>query len=98
VGEPQILGQVKDAFRAAGDARAIGPVLDHLFRRALECGKRVRSETEIGAHAVSVSFAAVELAKKIFGPLDGRVACMIGAGETGELTARHLLSAGAECT
>ncbi len=94
LGEPQILGQVKDAYRAASDAKSIGPVLDHLFRRAIECGKRVRAETGIGAHAVSVSYAAVELAKKIFGPLGGRAALMIGAGETGELTARHLSAAG----
>ncbi len=94
VGEPQILGQVKDAWRAAGEARTLGPVLDRLLRHAMEAGKRVRSETDIGAYAVSVSFAAVELAKKIFGPLSGRAALILGAGETGELTMRHLKAAG----
>ena len=94
VGEPQVLGQVKDAFRAASEGDTIGPVLDRLFRQAFEVGKRVRSETEIGAYAVSVSYAAVELAKKIFGPLDGRAALIVGAGETGELTLKHLKAAG----
>jgi glutamyl-tRNA reductase len=95
VGEPQILGQVKDAWRVAGETKALGPVLDRLFRHAIEVGKRVRSETDIGAYAVSISFAAVELAKKIFGPLEGRSALIVGAGETGELTMRHLRTAGA---
>ena len=95
VGEPQILGQVKDAWRVAVESKTLGPVLDRLFRQALEVGKRVRRETDIGAYAVSVSFAAVELAKKIFGPLEGRAALIVGAGETGELTMRHLKSAGA---
>jgi glutamyl-tRNA reductase len=94
VGEPQVLGQVKEAFRIAGESDAAGPVLDRLFRQALEVGKRVRTETEIGAWAVSVSYAAVELAKKIFGPLEGRSALIVGAGETGELTLKHLKGAG----
>ena len=94
VGEPQVLGQVKDAWRAAAETHALGPVLDRLFRHAVEVGKRVRTETDIGAYAVSVSFAAVELAKKIFGALTGRSALIIGAGETGELTLRHLKAAG----
>ncbi|MGH7726217.1 MAG: glutamyl-tRNA reductase [Candidatus Eiseniibacteriota bacterium] len=94
VGEPQILGQVKDAFRMAQESSAVGPIVDRMFRQALEVGKRVRAETEIGAYAVSVSYAAVELAKKIFGSLTGRAALIIGAGETGELTMRHLRNAG----
>ena len=94
VGEPQVLGQVKDAFQIAAAAEAVGPVMDRLFRQALEVGKRARAETEIGAYAVSVSFAAVELARKIFGALEGRVALIVGAGETGELTMRHLRGAG----
>lgn len=94
VGEPQVLGQVKDAFRIAGETDTAGPVLDRLFRQAFEVGKRVRTETEIGAYAVSVSYAAVELAKKIFGPLEGRAALIVGAGETGELTLKHLKAAG----
>jgi glutamyl-tRNA reductase len=95
VGEPQILGQVKDAWRVAGEEKTLGPVLYRLFRHAIEVGKRVRSETDIGAYAVSISFAAVELAKKIFGSLEGRAALIVGAGETGELTMRHLRAAGA---
>ena len=95
VGEPQILGQVTDAWRVAHEEKTLGPVLDRLFRHAIEVGKRVRSETDIGAYAVSISFAAVELAKKIFGRLEGRAALIIGAGETGELTMRHLRTAGA---
>jgi len=94
VGEPQVLGQVKDAFKVAGEGQAVGPVLDRMFRQALEVAKRVRTETEIGAYAVSVSYAAVELAKKIFGPLEGRAALIVGAGETGELTMKHLRNAG----
>jgi len=94
VGEPQVLGQVKEAYRAALEQGALGPVLDRLFQRALEVGKRVRTETDIGAYAVSVSYAAVELARKIFGPLEGRAALIVGAGETGELTLKHLKAAG----
>ena len=94
VGEPQVLGQVKDAFRIAHEGEAVGPVLDRLFRQGFEVAKRVRTETEIGAYAVSVSYAAVELAKKIFGPLEGRAALIVGAGETGELTLKHLKAAG----
>src|SRR5262249_32840765 len=66
VGEPQILGQVREAFASARASGSLGAVLDRLFQRALEVGKRVRSETEIGAYAVSIPFAAVELARKIF--------------------------------
>jgi glutamyl-tRNA reductase len=94
VGEPQILGQVKDAWRAAADAGRTGGVLDRLGAHVLEAGKRVRAETEIGAYAVSVSSAGVELAKKIFGRLEGRHALVIGAGEMAELTLRHLQASG----
>ena len=94
VGEPQILGQVKDAFRAAHETGRTGIVLDRLFTHALEAGKRVRTETAIGAYAVSVSSAAVELAKKIFGALAGRQALVVGAGEMAELSLRHLYEAG----
>jgi glutamyl-tRNA reductase len=66
VGEPQILGQVKDAFALAQSCETVGPVLHSLFTQAFAVAKRVRTETEIGRHAISVSFAAVELAKKIF--------------------------------
>jgi glutamyl-tRNA reductase len=96
VGEPQILGQVKDAYREAADSSLTGVALDRLFAHAFEVGKRVRTETEIGTYAVSVSSAAVELAKKIFGSLSGRRALVIGAGEMAELTLRHLHDSGVE--
>jgi len=92
LGEPQILGQVKDAFTLATEANTTGTILNNLFQSAFHVGKRVRSETELGAGAVSVSSAAVELANKIFSDLSKRSALLIGAGETGELTARHLKS------
>ena len=92
LGEPQILGQVKDAFTMASEAGTTGTVLNNLFQSAFHAGKRVRSETELGAGAVSVSSAAVELANKIFSDLSRRSALLIGAGETGELAAKHLKS------
>jgi len=92
LGEPQILGQVKDAFTIAMEANTTGPILNNLFQTAFHVGKEVRAHTEIGAGAVSVSSAAVELASKIFRDLSKRSALLIGAGETGELTARHLKS------
>jgi glutamyl-tRNA reductase len=95
VGEPQILGQVKDAFALAQACQTVGPLLHPLFAQAFAVAKRVRSETEIGRHAVSVSFAAVELAKKIFDGLGGRAVLLVGAGEMGELAARHLVEQGA---
>jgi glutamyl-tRNA reductase len=89
LGEPQILGQVKDAFALAQACRSIGPVLHSLMSQAFAVAKRVRSDTEVGRHAVSVSFAAVELARRIFDGLDGRSVLLVGAGEMGELAARH---------
>ena len=89
LGEPQILGQVKDAFALAQSCRTVGPVLHSLMSQAFAVAKRVRSDTEVGRHAVSVSFAAVELARKIFEGLDGRSVLLVGAGEMGELAARH---------
>lgn len=86
VGEPQITGQVKKAFGAA----ALDRTLQQLFERALHVAKKVRTDTAIGAHAVSVPYAAVELAKKIFGNLAGLRVLLLGAGEVGELTAEHL--------
>jgi glutamyl-tRNA reductase len=86
IGEPQIAGQVKKAFGAA----ALDRTLQHLFTRTMHVAKKVRSETAIGAHAVSVPYAAVELAKKIFGELTGLRVLLLGAGEVGELTAEHL--------
>ena len=94
VGEPQVLGQVKEAFQAAADRRATGPVLSKLFHWAFNVGKRVRTETALGEGAVSVSFAAVALARKIFGRLKGRRVLVIGAGETSTLTAQHLKTHG----
>jgi glutamyl-tRNA reductase len=92
VGEPQILGQVKDAHTVAADARTAGPVLNRLFHASFAVGKRVRTETGLGAGAVSVSYAAVALARKIFGDLSGRSVAVIGAGEMGKLTALHMKS------
>ena len=94
IGEPQILGQVKDAFQAAAERRCTGPLLSKTFDWAFGVGKRVRTETSLGEGAVSVSFAAVALARKIFGRLHGRRVLVVGAGETGALTAQHLRSHG----
>jgi glutamyl-tRNA reductase len=94
VGEPQILGQVKDAFQAAAERRCTGPVLRKLFDWSFNVGKRVRSETALGAGAVSISYAAVQLAKKIFGRLGGRRVLVVGAGEISTLTAQHLRAQG----
>jgi len=94
IGDFQILNQVKEAFQAARDAESLGPVLNRLMQASLHVGKRVRSETNIGEGAVSVSYAAVELACKIFADLSRKSALLIGAGETGELTLRHLVSKG----
>ncbi len=94
VGEPQVLGQVKEAFAVASERRCSGPVLNRLFHSSFAVGKRVRSETALGEGAVSVSFAAVQLARKIFGKLEGRRVLVIGAGEMGKLTAQHLRSQG----
>jgi glutamyl-tRNA reductase len=94
VGEPQILGQVKDAHAAAGHAAAVGPVLNRLFHFSFGVGKRVRTETALGSGAVSIGFAAVALAKKIFGDLKGRNVLVVGAGEMGKLTAIHMKKQG----
>ena len=94
LGEPQILGQVKEAYREAVEHRTTGPILNRLLHKTFSVAKRVRTETGIGSHAVSVSYAAVELAKKIFGSLRGRTALLVGAGEMAELAAQHLISAG----
>jgi glutamyl-tRNA reductase len=96
VGEPQILGQVKEAHALATGAHTVGPVLNRLFHLSFAAGKRVRTETGLGAGAVSVSFAAVALARKIFGDLKGRNVLVIGAGEMGKLTAMHMKSQGVQ--
>jgi glutamyl-tRNA reductase len=92
VGEPQILGQVKEAHTVATDAHTAGPMLNRLFHASFAVGKRVRTETGLGSGAVSVSYAAVALARKIFGDLNGRNVVVIGAGEMGKLTALHMKS------
>jgi glutamyl-tRNA reductase len=92
VGEPQILGQIKQAYRQAVEARTSGVILNRLLHKAFSVAKQVRTETRIGRSAVSVSYAAVELAKKIFNELTGKVVLLIGAGEMAELAAEHLLN------
>jgi glutamyl-tRNA reductase len=94
MGEPQILGQVKDAYGIASQLGVTGPMLNKLFHSAFAAGKRVRSETALSEGAVSVSYAAVELARKIFGNLKGRTVLVLGAGEMGKLTAIHMKSQG----
>jgi len=94
VGEPQILGQLKEAFGCAANAQATGNILNRLLHKTFSVAKRVRTETRIATSAVSISFAAVELARKIFGELGGRTVMLIGAGEMAELAARHLMSGG----
>jgi glutamyl-tRNA reductase len=96
MGEPQILGQVKDAYRQCVEGNASGVIMNKLLHHAFRAAKRVRTETAIAQNAVSVSFAAVELAKKILGHLQGRTILLIGAGEMSELAARHLIQHGAE--
>lgn len=94
VGEAQILGQAKDAYACAFDAQTTDLVLNRLFRQAFGVGKRVRTETDIGENAVSISYAAVQLAKKVFSDLTGKTIMIIGAGKMSELTAKHLVSNG----
>lgn len=95
VGEPQILGQLKDAYQAAKESGAVGSLLDAVVTSAFSVAKRVRSETEIGENAVSVSYAAVELAREIFGSLKDAKVLLVGAGKMSELAARHLHRNGA---
>ncbi len=94
VGEPQILGQVKAAYATASELQFTGTVTHRLFHTAFAVGKRVRSETGLGEGAVSVSYAAIELARKIFGNLAGRNVLILGAGEMAELTGVHLRAQG----
>jgi glutamyl-tRNA reductase len=95
VGEPQILGQVKEAFAVARAIGTIGGQLEHLLQSTFTAAKRVRSETEIGSNSVSIASVAVELARKIFGSLNGRTVFLVGAGKMSELAARHLVQQGA---
>ncbi len=94
VGEPQVLGQVRQAYSVALEAGTAGRVLNRLIHQAFRVAKRVRSETGIAANAVSISYMAVELGKKIFGSLKGQSVLLVGAGEMAELSARHLINAG----
>ncbi|MGC8719101.1 MAG: glutamyl-tRNA reductase [Thermodesulforhabdaceae bacterium] len=95
MGEPQILGQIKEAYRQATLNKTVGVILNRLMHKTFSVAKRVRSETGIGCRAVSVSYAAVELAKKIFGTLQGKKVLLIGAGEMAELAAEHFIKNGA---
>ena len=95
IGEPQILGQLKSAYAAAKELGAVSGFLDMVVTRAFSVAKRVRTETDIGQNAVSVSYAAVELARDIFGTLKDRKVLLIGAGKMSELAARHLRRSGA---
>lgn len=94
IGEPQILGQMKQAFGMAGEAGSTGPVLSRLFQHAFAVAKLVRSNTEIGANPVSVAYAAVQMARRIFADLGEQTAVLIGAGDTTALIARHLRTQG----
>ncbi len=95
VGEPQILGQVKDAWQVASKVGTVGSMLSRALPRAFATAKRVRTETEVARSAASVASAAVELGKHIFGELAGKEVLVVGAGKMGDLAARHLTSAGA---
>jgi glutamyl-tRNA reductase len=94
VGEPQILGQIKTAYGYAAEYKSSGIILNRFLHKAFSVAKRVRTETKIASSAVSVSFAAVELAKKIFGDLTDKTVMLIGAGEMCELAAKHFLNSG----
>ncbi|MDX2451729.1 glutamyl-tRNA reductase [Desulfosarcina sp.] len=91
VGEPQILGQMKEAYRKATVEKTSGVILNKLLHRTFMVAKKVRTETGIGGHAVSISYAAIELGKKIFGDLEGKRIMLIGAGEMAELAVDHLI-------
>src|SRR5690606_32072464 len=92
LGEPQILGQMKDAVRAAGEAGSLGTLLHQLFQRTFSVAKEVRSQTEIGAHSVSMAAAAVRLAERVFGNLDQARTLFIGAGGMSDLCASRFVA------
>lgn len=94
IGEPQILGQVKEAYQSAKAVQATGKILNQLFEKAFSVAKKIRTETGIAEKAVSISYAAVELATKVFGHLEGRVVLLVGAGEMVGLAGKHLISQG----
>jgi len=95
VGEPQILGQVKESYTVAREVGAVSGSLDTLIQRAFTVAKKVRSETQIGSSSVSIASVAVDLARKIFGSLQGKTVLLVGAGKMSELAARHLIQQGA---
>jgi len=95
VGEPQILGQVKEAYASARAAGTVQSRLDLLLTRAFAVAKRVRTETSVGSSSVSIASVAVELAERIFGSLQGKQVCLVGAGKMSEIAARHLMAKGA---
>ena len=98
IGEPQILGQVKEAYQAAEEAGTLGSALNALRNRTMAAAKRVRTETGIGRNAVSISYVAVELARKIFGELKDKNVLLVGAGKMSELAAKHLVRSGGRAT
>jgi len=95
VGEPQILGQVKESYTVAREVGAVASNLEGLLQRAFTVAKKVRTETQIGSNAVSIASVAVDLARKIFGTLQGKTVLLVGAGKMSELAARHLIQQGA---
>ena len=95
VGEPQILGQVKESYTVAREVGAVSSQLDTLLQRAFTVAKKVRTETQIGSSSVSIASVAVDLARKIFGSLEGKTVLLVGAGKMSELAARHLIQQGA---
>jgi glutamyl-tRNA reductase len=95
VGEPQILGQVKESYTVAREVGAVNGSLDTLIQRAFTVAKKIRSETQIGSSTVSIASVAVDLARKIFGSLQGKTVLLVGAGKMSELAARHLIQQGA---
>ncbi len=94
IGEPQILGQIKTAYGYAAEHKTVGLILNRFLHKAFSVAKRVRTETNIAGNAVSVSFAAVELARKIFGTIEGKTVMLVGAGEMCELAAKHFVNNG----
>ncbi len=95
VGEPQILGQVKESYTVAREVGAVSTTLEGLLQRAFTVAKRVRTETQIGSSSVSIASVAVDLARKIFDSLEGKTVLLVGAGKMSELAARHLIQQGA---
>ncbi len=94
LGEPQILGQLKDAYRKSVEEKTAGVIINRLLHKSFSAAKRTRTETAVSSSAVSISYAAVELAKKIFGELNDQKAMLIGAGAMAELAALHLINSG----